>query len=212
MSGDHHSTIKWVEELKLPINWENVWKTVHSFLVSNHTRTEIWKQIHLNFYTQYYYNKWHKHREPYPLCREIPESIYHIILHCNFTNTLWYQIQPKLREIFPLTVTNEEKAFGIVQKKQNNVVLLRNWITYKMREEIAKEERTAYNMSTIPNFMLFKQRFNSTMRREIRGNFLRYKNENKIDFFSKIMTYGKALCGEMVNEEFIIKDIFAVHN
>ena len=40
--------------------------------------------------------------------------------------------------------------------------------------------------------------------------FLRYKNENKMDFFSKIITYGKALCCEMENEDFIIKDVFAV--
>ena len=80
-----------------------------------------------------------------------------------------------------------------------------------MREEIAKEERTAYHMSTIPNFDLFKRKFNSTMRREVNMKFLRYKNENKIDFFSKIITFGKALCYEIENEEFIIKDVFAVH-
>ena len=57
-------------------------------------------------------------RETCPLCQEIPENIYHTILHCEFTNTLWKEIEPKLRKLHPSNVTEEEKAFGIVQEKQ----------------------------------------------------------------------------------------------
>ena len=56
---DHAHQSKWVQKLDIVIFWEEVWNAVHNFLLSNKIRTEIWEQIHLNFYTQYSYNKWH---------------------------------------------------------------------------------------------------------------------------------------------------------
>ena len=84
--------------------------------------------MHLNFYTQYSYNKWHKKHEICPLCQKIPEDIYHIILNCAFINRLWEEIEPILKELYPQIVTKEEKAFGIVQKATTGI-LLRNWLT-----------------------------------------------------------------------------------
>ena len=60
IGGDHHSQVKWVEKLNTPIKWDDVWKTVQNMFSTNRTKDVIWKQIHLNFYTQYSYNKWHK--------------------------------------------------------------------------------------------------------------------------------------------------------
>ena len=120
ISRDHHSQVKWVEKLNTPIEWELVWKTVHNFLSTNRTKTLIWQQIHLNFYTQYSYNKWHKKTERCPMCLTIPESIYHTMLHCDFTNNFWQEIEPLLKKLYPVAVTEEEKAFGIVQQKKTN--------------------------------------------------------------------------------------------
>ena len=105
------------------------------------TKTIIWEQIHLNYYTQYTYNKWHKRSEKCFLCNKIPESRFHIILHCDFTNDLWNEIEPILKKIHPKHVTDEEKAFGIIERKQTPGILIRNWITYLLRECISKEER-----------------------------------------------------------------------
>ena len=53
-SGDHISQAKWVGKLvNTVILWEEVWGSVHNYLSSNKTRTAIWKQLHLNVYTQY---------------------------------------------------------------------------------------------------------------------------------------------------------------
>ena len=87
-SQDHSHQGKWGEKLLTLIVWEEVWDSVHHFLLSNVTKTAIWEQIHLNYYTQYSYNKWHNTSEECPLCEKIPESIYHIILHCDFVNNL----------------------------------------------------------------------------------------------------------------------------
>ena len=53
---DHHSQAKWTEKLNTAIVWEHVWTAVHNSLVENETKTIIWEQLHLNFYTQYKYN------------------------------------------------------------------------------------------------------------------------------------------------------------
>ena len=58
--GFHHSQIRWAEHLSLPLDWNDIWDTVHNSLNTNKTTSVIWQQLHLNFYTQYSYNKWHK--------------------------------------------------------------------------------------------------------------------------------------------------------
>ena len=44
----------------------------------------------------------------------------------------------------PSPVTDEEKAFGIIHKKQTTGSLLRNWLTFQLRECITQEERAAF--------------------------------------------------------------------
>jgi len=60
---DHHSQAKWVQKFNNSIIWKHVWRAVHNTLPNNETKNVIWQQIHLNFYTQYSYNRWHKNRK-----------------------------------------------------------------------------------------------------------------------------------------------------
>ena len=94
MTTDHIYQTKWMTKLQTVIVWEEVWITVHNVLLSI-----IWEQLHLNFYTQYSYNKWHKVHNICPLCSKVPESIYHIILNCDFVNKVWIDIQPLLSSL-----------------------------------------------------------------------------------------------------------------
>ena len=55
INRDHHSQVKWIQTLDTSIMWEEVRKTVHNFFSTNKTKTTIWQQIHLNFYTQFSY-------------------------------------------------------------------------------------------------------------------------------------------------------------
>ena len=118
---DHIYQTKWLEKLQILIVWEEVWNTVHNFLLSNKTKTIIWEQLHLNFYTQYSYNKWHKVHNICPLCRKVPENIYHIILNCDFVNNVWIHMQPLLSSLHRLPITDAEKALGIVTIKKQLV-------------------------------------------------------------------------------------------
>ena len=207
-TGDHISQTKWVEKMQTSVNWEQVWKTVNNILSTNVTKNVIWQQLHLNFYTQYSYNKWHKQQDKCPLCQKLPENIFHIILHCDFTKQLWKQIEPMLKDLHPFDITDEEKAFGIVQKKETGGIILRNWITYLLREKIRDEEREAYYSSRKPDISKFKKNFNHVVASEVKQKYIRCKFDNKLACFEKIMTHSDILCKKRENEEYEIKPVF----
>ena len=120
----HHSQEKWGNELGLPFMWVDVWTSIHNQLSANETIDVIWRQLHLNFYTQYSYNKWHKTSGVCPLCHKLPQSIFHIILYCKTVARVWSDIELLLRKRHNIGVSNEEKAFGIVQKSHLKVFWL----------------------------------------------------------------------------------------
>ena len=203
---DHHSQVKWVEKLNTSINWEEVWKAVHNFWSTNQAKNTIWQQIHLNFYTQYSYNKWHKKQDNCPLCQKMPESIYHLIMHCEFANKLWEEMEPILSELHPLPVSEEEKAFGIIQNKQTTGILLRNWLTYLLRECISQAEREAHYKRT--NLEKIKKKFNQAMGLEIQIKAIRYRNEHNLAFFDKMITHSHVLCEKGEDGEYQIREVF----
>jgi len=208
MSTDHIHQSKWVNKLNAVILWEEVWNSVHNFLLSNKTKTAIWEQLHLNFYTQYSYNKWHGKADMCPLCKKPPESIYHIILHCDFVNTIWTHIQPTLSQLHMKSIDDEEKALGIIHIKSTTGIILRNWLTYKMREQIMLFERKAYHSSRAASLNIFKAKFNNSMAYDIKQLMFRYNNENKLPLFDKIVA-NRGILREKVQEgEYRLKKIF----
>ena len=181
---------------------------MHNILSTNEDKNAIWQQIHLNFYTKYKYNIWHKQQKECPLCKEVPQDIYHIILECKFTKELWKQIEPFLIKLHQINVTDEEKAFGIAQKNQTIGVLLRNWLTYSLRQKITDAEKKAHYTKQIPNLVSFKQNFNHHIAFLVRLKIIRYRNENKLDLFDKLMTYSNILCIKGDNDQYSIADVF----
>ena len=92
-----------------------------------------------------------------------------------------------------MPVTDEEKAFGILQKKQNNGIILRNWLTYLLRQCIAQEERKSFHSANYDP-KIFKAKFNQTVRTEIRTKSIIYKNQGKLESFEKLITYKDIIC------------------
>ena len=107
-----------------------------------------------------------------PLCKKIPESIFHIILNCDFVNYIWTQLQPILDQLHRKPIDEEEKALGIVHIRKSTGMILRNWVTYKMRELVMQFERKAFYSSQ--SMDIFKAKFNQAMAHEIKGLMIRY--------------------------------------
>ena len=100
----HHSQERWANELGLPFVWEDVWTSVHNQLSLNETIDVIWRQIHLNFYTQYSSNKWHKTSGVCSLCHQVPQTIFHIILYYSTATRVWNDIEPVLMRLHNVRV------------------------------------------------------------------------------------------------------------
>ena len=83
--------------------------------------------------------------------------------------------------------------------------MLRNWVTFKVREQIMLFERKACHSSRAVSFDLFKAKFNQSMALEIKHNFFRYKNENKLPTFDNIIAYQGILCEKIQEGEYRFK-------
>ena len=219
-SGDHRYHTKWVEDGTLKgqrrwdgrheLRWDKTWESIHKQFHTEEVKSTIWEQIHLNFYTTYNYNKWHKVMQPCPLCNKIPEDIFHIILDCRFTKTVWKRIEKTLTKIISLPVSDDEKALGLYPrwKKETNATILRNWITFFLRHQIMLEERRAYH---IPNYhrssiQKFFVKFNYRCHEELKIKKMQYDHRQLSKKFEEIVTVRKAIASR-ANDEYIWKDI-----
>ena len=189
---DHHSIQKW--EDKFPhndITWSAVWKSLNNPVTSENTKTVVWEQIHLNDYCTYSYNKWHNKQDLCPLCLTTPTK-FHLTLECETTNILWKELEPHLRKISRPLVTEIEKVFGIEGDSPNSI--LRNWITFILRECIVEQERLAFhNQKGKNNIHDIKRTFNNRVKTELYRKYLIYKNLGRLDYFKKIFAVNNYL-------------------
>ena len=188
--------------------WDEVWDSVHHFPMTNKTKTAIWEQLHLNFYTQYSYNKWNKVNEPCPLCKKEPTTIFHIILYCDFTNNVWAQLQPTLSKLTTKPLDDAEKSLGIVQVKKPPSIIIRNWLGYKLWEQILLFERRAHHQSKVPSVEIFKATYTQSIAKEVKDFMYKLNNEGKLGKFDEIFTFGSIICEKKGEGEYCLKQVF----
>ena len=210
-SRDHPYQTKWFlerNEMGAP-NWDRIWENIQNPFFTEETKSTVWDQIHLNFYTTYTYIKWHNNLQPCPLCNKIPEDIFHIILECKFTDKMWTKLEHTLLKIFPKGITTYEKAFGIqpTKKKDRNATILRNWLTFTLRHCIMLEERKAYfKKYTQQDEHKFILKYNYLIKEEAATKELQYKFQGKEEQFENIITVNNAITRR--NEEaYVISNI-----
>ena len=206
-SREHTYKDKWVRQLDILILWDEVWDSVHHFPMTNNTKTAIWEQLHLNFYTQYSYNKWHKSNELCPLCKKEPKSIFHIILHCDYTNNMWTELQPTLTKLTTKPLDDTEKSLGIVQVKKPPCIILPNWLGYKLQEQILLFEKRAYKQSKVPSEEIFKAVYNQSIAKEVKDLMHRLNNEGKMDKFDEIVTFENILCEKKGQGKYVLNQV-----
>ena len=192
-SRDHPYCVRWCSELsdRLDlIDWDKTWASVHNQFFTEETKSSIWGLIHLNFYTTHNFNTWFNRLDPCPLCRKIPEDVYHIILDCSFTKTMWRRLSKTLFAILPTPITNNEIAFGLEEIERNpNAIILRNWITFTLRKMISQQEYISYKINQnsevqrTPAIENFFSKFNFHAKQELQEKKLRYDFQGLSDKF-----------------------------
>ena len=105
-------------------------------------------------------------------------------------------------------MTDSEKVFGIVEKRKTTGLLLRNWLTFLLRNTISQTERAAYHSPTLPILPHIKENFNYELGLEIRIKAFRHKHQGEINSFEKIITHNNILCKKEQNGEYKVNDVF----
>ena len=204
----HHYEIKWQEYFNTPIAYDKeVWKQVHNPITPESTKSLVWEHIHLNFGTTHKYNHYRQQQLPCPLCNQHLTDMYHIILHCPVTLDLWKALEPLLQQITPEPVTEKEMAFGM--NGQSDQIIVRNWMTYILRQLIQKQEYVAYN-SKVPlqNEHHIRIKYNHKIVKEINKMKIRYKGQNNMRYFDRLFTKNPILVTKQAENTYVIKKIF----
>ena len=190
--SDHHSVQKWEDRFsQTDIDWPMVWKALNNPVATENAKSVVWEQIHLNDYCTYSYNKWHNKQDLCPLCLTTPTK-FHLTLECETTNKLWQDLEPHLRRISRAYVSDTEKVFGIEGDSPNSI--LRNWITFLLRECIVEQERLAYhNQKGKDNIRDIKINFNNKIKAELHRKYLIYQHLGRLDYFEKIFAVNDYL-------------------
>ena len=190
---EHHSKNRWNEYFNtIPIIWNNVWKSTNNPISTEDTKTLVWEQAHLNSYTTYSYNKWHKTQQKCPFCNRIPANRFHITVECTSLSTLWVDIECHLKSLHPGPLTDMEKVFGIHGHSPG--IILRNWMTFLLRETIANQERVAYyNQKGQNNIQDIKLAYNQNVNSEVWIKYNIYKKLGRLSYFEKIFAYNNHL-------------------
>ena len=148
--------------------------------------------MHLNFYTQFTYNRWHQASGLCPYCQELPDTILHIVYDCPFVRTLWTDLEPSLQAVNPIPLTLFEKCFGLSGTSPS--VRLRNFLTFIFRECILNFERTAYyNNIGLLNLNPFKHYYNNKIQSCIEYWFYYYDFTDRSHTFRAHFEFTNAL-------------------
>ena len=191
---DHHSTLRWLTKLGPPVylDWAKIWKQVHNRLCRNDTISQVWYQIHLNDLTTASYNNWFQADNPCPLCKSGIDDLFHIVLHCSFTKTLWRDIDYFLKKLSYTEVTDQEMAFGL--EGNSPPILVRNWLTFLLRECIVQHEKMAfYNDLGEGNIIHLKHTYNARVVKEVCEAYELAKHDKQVETFYAFRNPGRVL-------------------
>jgi len=129
------------------------------------------------------------------------------MLHCDFANTIWTDLQPILRQFLNKNFDDQEKTLGLVNIRSSPGILLRNWVTFKVREQIMNFERKAYH-SGRPSIGSFKVCFNRSMADEVKLVIHRYLNEGSVSKVDELIAFRGVLCKKASSGGYTVNHIF----
>ena len=72
-----------------------------------------------------------------------------------------------------------------------------------------QNEQKAYYTPNTVNIEKTKTKFNQNMAFEIKMKMIRYRNENNLEFFNKILTHAGVLCEKVGEGEYRFKKVFS---
>ena len=208
----HISEVKWIDYFDDIVHFPDIWISLNNKYVNEDTRTYVWEQIHLNFFNTYWFNKISKNnsdKNTCPLCKNMPANSMHLIIECPLVRKLWKEIEPILKKYDDTPISNIEMAFGLTSDRRLQVgQQARNWITYKLRETITKQERFLHDKPELDADYHIRIALKKELVKELTYKYHIAKKENKIDEF---LSFFNSACDvkliNIQNENIMISDI-----
>ena len=97
-------------------------------------------------------------------------------------------------------------CFGLLGRKLKIEQEIRNWITFKLRECIGRQERISHDKPRINNEKQIKLNINKEIAKKITYKYYLYKKDNNLDTFYKIFNCKRELIS-VQGERLIITEL-----
>ena len=117
------------------IDWSQVWNNLHMTKISLQTKSAIYSQIHLGFFSEYISVK--NGTLPFAnckLCGELITAHYHEILHCKILALALNHFMPLFNRLYQNPLTKSEQVFGIIASNKEEQLI--NFVVFTIRSVV----------------------------------------------------------------------------
>jgi len=149
---------KWTLDLQngADIIWENIWVSVHNNINNYKVQSSIWEMIHRNYISGYILRQINRSNGLCKLCNNIEQTRTHIFMDCNVIDQLYQQFSYMISQLGPVTVSQEERAFGLYTEGEPKIDL-RNYLTYSLRHIVYRSRNIDFTTNShIPTILANK--------------------------------------------------------
>ena len=190
---------KWQEALGVDIGdqWTNVWKGLHETKCSLRVKSNIWRQLNLNFWTAYMDHAYiGRGNGNCCLCNQWARNRWHIVLECQVVKKLWKKLADLVAPLGGTSVIEPlEMAFGL--NGNDKKTKLRNKLSFICRSTVMSNRGISVGGidATVDRlWSIFLQR----LKKELIEEFFTAKLEGDVTLFeSRNLVDG--LLGRLVN-------------
>ena len=119
--------------------------------------------------------------------------------------TAWDELEITLYRIYEEPISIEEKILGIVEKKPTKGSLLRNWLTFILRQAISDTERECF-YAPIDSLHAIRKIYHKLLREEVSLTSFRGSNRNKDNLVDDVLTYNSVVCDKTEDGTYKIKE------
>ena len=183
---------KWKIILNDPnIQWDKIWQSISTATISMETKSVIFSQIHLGFYSDYIFSKQNKSDQTTcKLCGDCAYKQSHWIISCKVIFDVLKYFRPIYRKFVDAEVDENELVFGLIESNTGNA--LRNLIIFNIRLAIHKNRArdfVNYNETKISIQNMAKQK----IRQEIWNRYSISKAKSQVDQFTNFYLFQSVL-------------------